>query len=203
MVNSFIDELKQNTTSFNRLFYIKAIEGGAHREKFDLMADSYIKALSARNQLQKTMQMKQPERFIENGDHAPAEIVYRISDHALYRDGELLPVETPEDQKLLRNRFYVIGYWTNKTLMNVTDKLIAAIQNGLDEDIIFEKEDSILIDLSERCILDTTTTASLVQILSKEFLEYTELRVAINTKNDQLLAQSKGYGLLKKSLIRV
>jgi len=200
VVNSFIGELKQNTTSFNRLFYIKAIEGSAPREKFEIMAESYIQALSARDQLQKTAQ---PARIIENGDHAPAEIVYRISDHALYRDGNILPVETREDRELLINRFYVIGYWTNKTLMEVADKLIAAIQNGLDEDIIFEKEDTIVIDLSERCILDITTTASLAQMLSKEFLEYTELRVAVSKKNDQLLAQSKGYGLLKKSLIHV
>lgn len=114
----------------------------------------------------------------------------------------MVPVETPEDRELETGRFYIIGHWTNRTLMDVAGKLTESISKGLGDDVSFDKEDEIIIEMTERCKLDATTTSSLVQMLSKEFLGYKNMRVVISADNEKILAQSKGYGLLKKYLRR-
>ncbi len=198
-VNSFIDELKQNGAKFNKLFFLKTIDSTLPPNQMEPLITTYIRGIVTREQFFKP---DIPETIIENGDYPPASVVYRLSKQALFRDREMVPVETPEDRELETGRFYIIGHWTNRTLMDVAGKLTESISKGLGDDVSFDKEDEIIIEMTERCKLDATTTSSLVQMLSKEFLGYKNMRVVISADNEKILAQSKGYGLLKKYLRR-
>lgn len=199
LVNGFIEELKNSAAAFNRLFFLKGIENTLSPDAMQPLVSTFLQGIKAREQL---CRGESPEKIIENGDFPPAAIVYRAGDQALFKDGEMLPVETEDDRKLEKDRLYIIGHWTNRTLMQVAEKLTSCITRGIEDEVNFQQDDEIIIDMTERCKIDATTTSSLAQLLGKELFDYKNIRILITRENEDILAQSKGFSLIRKNLRR-
>jgi hypothetical protein len=197
IVNSFINELKSNSYHFNQLFYIRAMSTESSVNDIHVVMDTMIKAIYARKHLKR---LKETKASINTGDYEAAKVLYRLDDKKVYIDGEIKTVKSGSMNQLESNQFYVMGHWVNKTLIETADKVIIAVRKGLGTEKVFAGDDAIIINLTDKCIVDSTLTPSLIQILTKDLGSFSNITINITESNNAVLSQAKGYNLLKKSL---
>jgi len=197
IVNSFIEELKGDRHRFNQLFFIRALNTGSSVNDIHVIMEAMIKAIQARKHLSRT---KETKAVINSGEYEAAKVLYRLDDEKVYIDGEIKSVKSGSMNQLERNQFYLTGHWVNKNLIETTNKVIHAVRNGLGREKTFSENEAIIINLTDKCVVDSTLTPSLIQLLTIDLGSFSNITINVTESNNAVLSQAKGYNLLKKSL---
>lgn len=191
-VNSFITELKKDKKKFNSRFFIKFLNSTASIQDMALQIDTIIKAIEARNKFTAGSKTGPLAR-----ESIAAKILYRIDSDLLYNDGTIQPVENQDIEAYKEGEFYIIGHWSNKTLLEVSGKLQKAITRGLADRKRFKKDEVIIINMDDRCAIDSTTATSLAQLIIKGLTGFTNVSVELSSKNYENLKLAQGFSMIK------
>jgi hypothetical protein len=170
---------------------------GSTANEIHVVMETMIKAIHARKNLSRT---KETKAVINSGEYEAAKVLYRFDDEKVYIDGQVKKVQNGSMNQLESNQFYLTGHWVNKNLVETTDKIINAIRKGLGGEKTFAENDAIIINLTDKCVVDSTLTPSLIQLLTMDLGSYTNITINISESNNEVLSQARGYSLLKKSL---
>ena len=207
-INYFIDELKENRERFDALFSIEIIDTDLSS---DLITEGVAKFLTSTASGAKRVS---PEQGISaeaeesrNGNAAdadsssgaedPARIVFRINGESVYDDGDVLTELTEEHLALNEKEFYVIGPWTSKTELEVSKKIAAVLQKGINENARFGYGDPIVFNFDDRCIIDKNTTLSIAQLFTKNLAVFKKITLNASSKNGELIQKSRGFPMIK------
>jgi len=193
-VNSFIHELKTDLKKFNKLFLIKCISFTEQPQAITNEIINYINAIKIRDKLRYTS----PKSVSVDRIDIPADIIYKTQNGTLFINNSMTE-EINKYEDIPAEIIFIKGAWTNKTLMDVAQRLVAFITTEKD-DVNFAPNDEIILNMGEDCIVDGTTTTYLIQTLSRELSGFTNLHIKISEKNYSILEQTKGFTLIKKYL---
>ena len=196
IVNKFIDQLKNDKNEFNKLFYIKVANIETHSGEFNQEVENFIQGIKARNSLKKP---EDNSAKMSSENNPPATILYKLDDTKIYADGQLIEAPDEKHASLKAKQIYVDGFWTNKTQMEVSKKILEFIKKGIDADNKFAPEDKLNIILDENAKLDASTAPSLVQLLARDLDKY-QITIKVSSENNVSLQSSEGYKLIKKQV---
>jgi len=198
VVNKLLEQLKSNRNEFNKLFFIKTTNFEKNSNDFTFDIKNYIDAIKARENLRKPVNTS-PKMSSEN--NPPASIIYKLNEDKIFIDSILNEDEkNDENFSLLKNKqIYIKGYWTNKTQLEVSEKLLQFIKTGPEKDNKFDKEENINIILDNNTKLDASTAPSLVQLLARDLINY-KISVKTSNENNEILQKSEGYKLIQKQI---
>ncbi len=197
-INNLISELKSDINKFKKLFFIKSLNSEIRNDEISLILTGYIQAINARENLIKPPAPESDTPKHDAEDHDTPMLIYKIDGNNVYSDGEIISSEKPEFNNLKMNEFYVIGHWTNKTQLELTKKILKAVNNGVVKDKKFETDEKITINLSENCFVDAATTASIAQLLVRDLSAYKNILFKVSPKNMDTLMNSAGSQMIKK-----
>ncbi len=202
IVNSFINDLKNNIARYHNLFLLKTLNielpMGEMTEKMNRIIKS-IREHERRGEV--PQEDRSATALMEKGDFSAAKVIYRIDDSRVFVDGDIHDLSTldgvPADLRV--REFYIIGHWTGKTLLEVSNKITGAVVRGIATHK-FELSDDIVINLDDGCVIDGATVTSIAQILVKDLSAYRNIRVHATEENRRIMENSTGFSLIRQYL---
>lgn len=199
IINSFIDELKNDKNKFNRLFYIRTINIDLPQNDVNIMISNFVNGIKARE----TIFSKRSESPQFDSSTEAAKIIYIFDDDKTYIDGQIFTEQSQEYFMLEKNQIHVIGSWTNKTQLAVSQKIAAAVLKGMNGEKKFSADDQITIRLDENCRVDASTAASIAQLTAKELEKFPKTIILLSNENLTSLQNATGFNMIRKIVQRI
>ncbi|HPV97366.1 MAG: hypothetical protein QM472_08970 [Spirochaetota bacterium] len=196
IVNSFVQDLRADRQGFLGRFLIRGLNAESPGGHIADIVGRFVQSVNDRARLA-------PAAVIgsaPSNEGPAARLLYRIDERRVWADGDISDVDSaPEYSALRMGEFYLEGYYTNRNLKEVGDKLKNAIGRGI-ATLKFDTDTPIVINMQDRCVTDAGTAASLAQILARDLAGYAGIRVSVSEENRRILEKSTGYNLLREYL---
>jgi len=190
-----IDMYRKDIFRFGNRFYIECVRADSPDGELMSSVEKFITEIKNRASLTK---LKSDGVPVDSTSTDPASIVYMGGNGAVLVDGEQNTVINKEYTGLAPGEFYIIGNWTSRTQMDVSKKLSRIILKGLSQDMVFEKDARIVINIDDRTRIDSSTAASIAGVLTKELNDYINIVFVTNKEKGFMLKNSPGFSLIQK-----
>ena len=197
-VNQLIDRLKSDSGIFNRNFNIFISNSGNGKQQIKSELGTFFNMIKAREKLRS--KLKKPERALtpENSSAAPADIVFRM-ENGYYLNGEFYE-RCDYCRAVNSGEIYIIGNFTSFTRVEVIERLLKLIKTGPTRNYSFRNNPDIIIHIPEESTIDVTIPVTMAQLLSKELLDFRNLKIKTTLKQTKIMQQSKGYSMIQKNI---
>lgn len=212
---NFLSILKTNDERLNNIIHEYTVNSDKYKKNFNILLTdaeqepSLIKSefilftnmIKAKEKLRnKLVQEKPVSQSAPKIDAAhPADLVLR-SGKICFKNGDA-PCEYDDGLNLDEKEIYILGNFTSYTRLDVIDRLLRLIRTGFGNEINFKKGDPLVICIPDRSVIDSTTPITLAQLLSKELLEYKNIRIKTSAEHFKTMQQSKGFSMIQRNII--
>jgi len=200
IINSFIEELRSSPEKFNSLFFIKSLNMETDQISLASNINNFINGINARENLSDKVLPKGPEMKKKSAE--PAKVIYVHDQDTIYINGEKQETAPEGSENYEKNQFYISGYWTTQTLNEVSKEIHRLISKGFGT-IKFDPKEKQIINITDECRVDASTTANIAQLAFKDLQEYQNIRIGVSIDNIEILQKSKGFSLIKKIVQRI
>ena len=196
-VKKIIDVYRNDLSLFGSKFHIDVINADLPLDQIGKKIDGYLTEIENRENLKK---LKTEGAAIDTKEYEPARVLFKVNEKKYYEDGNLKEYQNTDLKNLNDDELYVVGYWTNRTQLEVVKKIIRAVLLGITDDIQFDPEERLTINLTAGCTIDAATAASCAMLLSKELVDFKDVIIKIHKENLLILKHSQGFSLIQKQV---
>ena len=194
-VNRIINTMKENSTLFNRIFYIDCIDNSLAPTQKENAIREFAEAIDRRLELEASIAGRMKTK-VEKSPGGPARVVMKLDDGNVIADGHEIPLEKIGKYKSFNpQEIYVVGDWTNVNIRSVAEKIAAFIKKGFN-DFRFSTDEQIILHLGKMCTIDGATATSLAQLLVNQLHEY-KITLMVSPENQRILEKSNGYSMIR------
>ncbi len=128
-----------------------------------------------------------------------ADIVLR-SGNLFFKNGDA-PETYDESLNLSDREIYILGNFTSYTRLDVMKRLLNLLRAGFGNEFNLKKIDSLILNIPEDSIIDSTTPITLAQLLSKELQEYKNVKIKTTPLHYEMMQASQGFSMIQRNVI--
>jgi len=200
-LNNIIHEYTTNNEKFKRNFNILLTDAGQPLSLIKSELVLFFNMIKAKEKLKSKLIKEKPASV--NGPKInaalSADVVLRIGEN-IFKNGNTQELYN-EVLNLTEKEIYILGNFTSFTRLEVIEKLLNLIKTGFGNDLNFKKGDALILNIPKDSIIDSTTPITLAQLLSKDLIDYKNVKIKITPVHHLLMQQSKGFSMIQKNLV--
>lgn len=199
-INNIIHEYTVNDEKFKRNFNILFTDAEEDPSLIKSEAVLFTNMIRSKEKLKNKITQGKNESMAGPKIHAAdsADVVLRVG-KVIFKNGES-QTDYNEELNLDENEVYILGNFTSYTRLEVIEKLLHLIKKGFGNELNFKKGDSLIVNIPEGSIIDSTTSITLAQIISKELAEYKNIKIKTTPLHYQMMQQSHGFSMIQRSV---
>jgi len=200
-LNTIINEYTTNNEKFKKSFNILITDA---EEAQSLIKSEFIlftNMIKTKEKLKNKIAMVKPAPIARPKIEAAkaADVVLR-SGKIIFKNGES-PTVYNEELNLNEKEVYILGNFTSYTRLEVIEKLLLLLKNGFENEANFKKNNNLVLNIPEKSTIDSTTPITIAQLMSKELLDYRNIKIKTTSLNYKIMQQSQGFGMIQRSVI--
>lgn len=200
-LNNIIQDLAINDEKFNKNFNILVTDAEQEPSLIRSEMILFINMIKSKEKLKiKILKDKLTETAKPKINAAQAADVVLKSGLLLFKNGGE-PVDIQTNLNLKEREIYILGNFTSYTRIEVIERLLNLIKKGFGDEFTIKKEDSIILNIPDETVIDTTSPITLAQIMAKELYDYKNIKIKTSTSNYNIMLQSKGFSMIQKNII--
>ncbi len=199
-LNSIINEYTVNNEKFKNNFNILLTDAEQDQSLIKSELVLFMNMIRAKENLKNKLLKEKPVKSIGPKITAAqsADVVLRSGDK-IFKNGEP-PVDYDEKLNLAEGEIYITGNFTSYTRLDVIENVLRLIKTRYGNELVIKKGGNLTLNIPEQSIIDTTTPITLAQLISKDLMEYGNIRIKTTPEHFQLMQQSQGFSMIKKNV---
>jgi len=200
-INNIINEYITNSEKFKRSFNILVTDADQEPSLLKSELILFINMIKAKEKLKNKIipEKQSPLSGPKINAAPPADVVLRAGKN-YFKNGES-PSIYDEHMDLTDKEIYILGNFTSFTRLNVMERLLSLIKRGFGNEFNLKKGGPLTLNIPKESIIDSTTPITLAQLLSKELLDYKNIKIKTTTTHYQMMQQAKGFSMIQHNLI--
>ncbi len=199
-INSIINEYTTNSDKFKKNFNILLTD--AEQESSLIKSEIVLFANMIKSKEKLKNKLTKPKSETADGPKISAaeaaDVVLR-SGSIFFKNGEA-PAEYDEKLNLEDKEVYILGNFTSYTRLAVIEKLYMLMKRGFGNEVNFKKGDILVINIPKESTIDSTTSITLAQLISKELIEYKNIKIKAAAPHYQMMQKSQGFSMIQKHI---
>jgi len=196
-LNALIEEYRSNIHLFGTKFYIEYTRADAPAGDLLAGVEKFFAEIKNRDTLVK---LKTEGTAVDSVSTEPGVVLFKSGDGRLFADGTQVAAYPKKSGEIKAGEFYVVGNWTSRTQLEVSQKIAMMVIKGIQGVDEFGKDDRIVINLDRNTHIDASIATSLAALVSIELKEFKKILVMVNKENGFTLRNSPGYSLVMKQV---
>jgi len=200
-LNNIIHEYRVNGEKFKTSFNILLTDAEQEPSLIKSELILFINLIKSKEKLKNRQVQEKPAAAagpkIEAAD--AADVVLR-SGTLFYKNGDA-PCAYDDVLNLSDREIYILGNFTSFTRLDVLRRIISLIRTGFGNEFNIKKMDSLILNIPEESVIDSTTPITIAQLLSKELIEYKNIKIKTTPSHYEMMLQSKGFSMIQRSVI--
>jgi len=200
-LNNIINEYTANNEKFKKNFNILITDAEEEPSLIKSELILFINMIKAKEKLKDKIIQKKPVSLAGPKIEAaqPADAILRAG-QIIFKNGEA-PSSYNGDMNLTDKEVYILGNFTSYTRLDVIERLLALLKAGFRNEINFKKNDTLILNIPEESIIDSTTPITLAQLMSKELLDYKNIKIKTTQLHYQMMQQSQGFSMIQRRVM--